>query len=138
MAVKAVEQLLGIRINYYAVVDFSAFIRFIKELGGVKIDVPARIRIDPIVGNPKILEPGIQTLGGELALAYARARNTAGGDLDRAVRQQQVIMGMLPRGLATAVMALLPFQQEAIAGTEMLPMYAFGVIVLTMRHTPFF
>jgi len=97
MAVRAVEQLLGIRINYYAVVDFSAFVRFIKELGGVKINVPARIRIDPIVGNPKILEPGIQTLGGELALAYARARNTAGGDLDRAVRQQQVIMGIRDR-----------------------------------------
>ena len=45
--------------------------------------------------------------------------------------EQQVIMAMLPRGLATAVMALLPFQQEAIAGTEMLPLYAFGIIVLT-------
>jgi len=97
MAVKAVEQLLGVRINYFAVVDFGAFVRFIQELEGVKIDVPASIRIDPIVGNPKILEPGIQTLGGELALAYARARNTAGGDLDRAVRQQQVIMGIRDR-----------------------------------------
>lgn len=45
--------------------------------------------------------------------------------------EQQVIMAMLPRGLATAVMALLPFQQEAIAGTEILPLYAFGIIVLT-------
>ncbi len=43
----------------------------------------------------------------------------------------QVIMAMLPRGLATAVMALLPFQQEQMAGTELFPLYAFGVIVLT-------
>jgi len=97
MAVKTVEQLLGIRINYYALVDFGAFIRFIEELHGVKVDVPAKIRIDPIEGKPVILEPGVQTLTGELALAYARARNTGGGDLDRAIRQQQVIFGIRDR-----------------------------------------
>lgn len=43
----------------------------------------------------------------------------------------QAIMAMLPRGLATAVMALLPFQTGKIPGTELFPMYAFGVIVLT-------
>ncbi|MBN1446576.1 MAG: cation:proton antiporter [Bacteroidetes bacterium] len=43
----------------------------------------------------------------------------------------QTIMAMLPRGLATAVMALLPFQQARIPGTELFPLYAFGVIVLT-------
>jgi hypothetical protein len=36
-------------------------------------------------------------LFGELALAYARARNTPGGDLDRAIRQQQVILGIRER-----------------------------------------
>ncbi len=97
MAVKTVEGLLGIRINYYAVVDFGAFVRFVDELGGVKVDVPASIRIDPIIGNPKILQPGKQTLPGELALAYARARNTPNGDLDRALRQQQVVYGIRDR-----------------------------------------
>ncbi|MFZ1729154.1 MAG: cation:proton antiporter [Bacteroidota bacterium] len=43
----------------------------------------------------------------------------------------QAIMAMLPRGLATAVMALLPFQSAHIPGTELFPMFAFGVIVLT-------
>jgi hypothetical protein len=69
----------------------------VEELHGVKINVPAKIRIDPIVGKPVILEPGVQTLTGELALAYARARNTSGGDLDRAIRQQQVIFGIRDR-----------------------------------------
>ncbi len=45
--------------------------------------------------------------------------------------EMQAIMAMLPRGLATAVMALLPFQTGQIPGTELFPMYAFGVIVLT-------
>ncbi|GEM_PF-172621 len=43
----------------------------------------------------------------------------------------QTIMAMLPRGLATAVMALLPFQQAQVPGTDIFPLYAFGVIVLT-------
>jgi LCP family protein required for cell wall assembly len=97
MAVKTVESVLGVSINYYAQVDFGAFIRFVDELGGVKVDVPKKIKIDPIVGDPVFLKPGRQTLFGELALAYARARNSPGGDLDRAIRQQQVILGIRER-----------------------------------------
>jgi LCP family protein required for cell wall assembly len=97
LAVKTVEQLLGIPINYFAQIDFGAFIRFVEALDGVKLDIPNRIRIDPIEGKPIYLDPGRQTLTGELTLAYARARNSEGGDLDRALRQQQVIFGIRDR-----------------------------------------
>jgi len=97
MAVRTVEGLLGVGINYYALLDFGAFVRFVDELGGVKIDVPDKIKIDPIVGDPIYLKPERQTLNGELALAYARARNTPNGDLDRALRQQQVVFGIRDR-----------------------------------------
>ena len=46
LAVKTVEQFLGVPINYYAQIDFGAFVRFIDEIGGVKIDVPEAITID--------------------------------------------------------------------------------------------
>jgi LCP family protein required for cell wall assembly len=97
LAVKTVEQFLGVPINYYAQIDFGAFVRFIDEIGGVKIDVPEQITID-LLGSgfetKKKLKPGIQVLPGEWALAYARARYTEGGDFDRAQRQQQVIMAI--------------------------------------------
>jgi len=97
LAVKTIETFLGVPINYYAQVDFGAFVRFIDEIGGVKIDVPAAITID-LLGTgfktKKKLQPGIQTLPGEWALAYARTRYTEGGDFDRARRQQQVIMAI--------------------------------------------
>jgi len=97
LAVKTVEQFLGVPINYYAQIDFGAFVRFIDELGGVKIDVPEKITID-LIGDgaetKKTLKPGVQVLPGEWALAYARNRSTGGGDFDRADRQQQVIMAM--------------------------------------------
>jgi len=100
LAVKTVEQFLGVPINYYAQIDFQAFVRFIDEIGGVEVDVPEPLSID-LLGTgfktKKKLEPGRQVLPGEWALAYARARYTEGGDFDRAKRQQQVIMGIRDR-----------------------------------------
>ncbi len=100
LAIKTVEQFLGVPINYFAQVDFAAFVRFIDEIGGVTIDVPQEISIDLLGGGfktKKKLEPGRQQLPGEWALAYARARYTEGGDFDRAARQQQVIMAIRDR-----------------------------------------
>ncbi len=95
LAMETVEELLGVPIDYYALIDFGAFVRFIDEIGGVKIDVPARITIDPLGDdNTYRLRVGRQVLPGDLALAYARARKTEGGDFDRAQRQQQVVMGI--------------------------------------------
>ena len=110
LAVKTVEQFLGVPINYYARIDFNAFVRFIDEIGGVKIDVPEKITID-LLGSghqtKKTLQPGVQVLPGEWALAYARARHTPGGDFDRAQRQQQVILGIRNRILSVDMLSIL-------------------------------
>lgn len=98
LAVRTVEEFLGIEINYYAVVDFNAFVTFIDLIGGVEVDVPERIRVDIIDKDKSILiREGRQTLPGQWALAYARARNSENGDFDRAMRQQLVILGIRQR-----------------------------------------
>lgn len=110
LAVKTVEQFLGIPINYYAQIDFSAFVKFIDELGGVKINVPEPITIDLLgagSATKKKLQPGVQILPGEWALAYARNRYTQGGDFDRARRQQQVIMAIRDRVLSLNMLPTL-------------------------------
>jgi len=95
LALRTVEELLGMEIDYYAMVDFLAFENFIDELGGIKIIIPNEIVVDPLgKQNTKTLEAGEQVLPGYLALAYARSRNTSGSDFDRAGRQQQVIMSI--------------------------------------------
>ena len=110
LAVDTVEQFLGVPINFYAQIDFQAFIRFIDEIGGVKINIPEPITVD-LLGSgartKKTLQPGIQVLPGEWALAYARARNTGGGDFDRAKRQQQVILGIRDRILSFEMLPYL-------------------------------
>lgn len=99
LAIKTVEQFIGIPINYYAQIDFDAFIKFIDEIGGIDIHVPQKItvyvagKVDKKgnIHEETVLRPGVQTLDGATALAYARDRHTDGGDFDRAARQQQVI-----------------------------------------------
>jgi LCP family protein required for cell wall assembly len=123
LAIATVEQLLGVPIDYFAQVDFNAFIRVIDEIGGIKIEVSQEITIDPIgPGNTVVLDPGTHTLPGDLALAYARNRKTAGGDFDRGSRQRQVIMAIRDRvmelGIGTLVEKAPVLYQEISAGVH--------------------
>jgi LCP family protein required for cell wall assembly len=112
LAAQTVEQLLGVDNNYYAQIDFSAFENFIDQIGGIDVEVPYELSVDPIgPGNTVTLQAGMQHLDGPTALAYARNRDTFGADFDRADRQQQVIMalfdklsslGTLPKLIANA------------------------------------
>jgi len=98
LAIKTVEELLGVDINYYAQIDFSAFENFIDQIGGIDVEVPYELTVDPIgPGNTVTLQAGTQHLDGPTALAYARKRETIGSDFDRADRQQQVIMAVFDK-----------------------------------------
>ncbi len=121
LAMQTVEQLLGVPIDFYAQVDFNAFVRIIDEIGGVKLNIPEEITVDPLGDKPpKTLKPGVTVLPGDLALAYARARNTEGGDFDRAQRQQQVILAIRDRVLSFDLIPVLiakaPVLYAEIAG----------------------
>jgi len=108
LAMATIEQFLGIDIDYYAQVDFNAYVRLIDEIGGVKVDVKEAIQVDPLGDDPpKILQPGVQTLSGAVSLAYARSRSTLGGDFDRAQRQQQVILAIRDRILTFDLLPIL-------------------------------
>lgn len=101
LAMETVKQFLGVDIQYYAQIDFNAFVRFIDEIKGVKIRVEEPITVVVMGTNRKItLEPGVVTLPGDIALAYARQRYTEGGDFDRARRQQQVVLAIRDRILS--------------------------------------
>ena len=97
LAMKTVEQLLGVPVHYYAQVDFNTFSDLIDIIGCIWIVPEERIVLDPIgPGMDKvILAPGGERqLCGWKALAYARVRKTEGGDTDRSKRQQQVIFAI--------------------------------------------
>jgi LCP family protein required for cell wall assembly len=108
LAIKTVEGTIGVPIDYYAQIDFGAFVNFIDLIDGVKIEVKEPIELE-VIGKPVdvYLEPGVYAMGGDIALAYARNRKTGGGDFERAERQQQVIMGIRDRLLNTEIFSIL-------------------------------
>jgi hypothetical protein len=104
---QTVENLIGVPVQYYAVIEFSAFERFIDEIGGVEVLVPERMKISPLGRDSIWLEAKAYKLDGPEALAYARARKTDGGDFDRAERQQQVLMAVRDQILELDMVAVL-------------------------------
>jgi LCP family protein required for cell wall assembly len=107
LAIQTVEDFIGVPIDYYAQIDFSAFSDFIDALGGIYIDVPNEITVGVMFKPEVTLQPGKQLVTGEVALAYARVRYTELGDFDRAARQQQVILGIRDRVLSLNMLPTL-------------------------------
>ncbi len=122
LAVKTVEQVIGVPINYFGQIDFHAFEEVIDKMGGLDICIPQKIRIDPIGDKkPSMLHEGCQKLWGYQVLAYARNRYTADGDVDRSKRQQLVIMALRnqifsPQNFAHMIAIAPDLYTEAAAG----------------------
>ncbi len=95
LAVKTVEELLGVPINYYAQIDFEAFVKFIDDIDGLPVEITETMTLETIGNyNEQTFEPGSYTLPGKWALAYVRARKGSGDDFGRQQRQQEAIIAI--------------------------------------------
>jgi polyisoprenyl-teichoic acid--peptidoglycan teichoic acid transferase len=96
------EGLTGVPIDAHAIIDFQGFEDVIDAMGGVEVDVADEV-------PPKYeIQDGYQTLDGEQALFFARYRGTAGGDLDRIERQQQLLAALRAKMLRWNTVTTLP------------------------------
>lgn len=92
---KAVEDLLGIPIDYYMTINFAGFYKIVDALGGVDIDVDERMYYEDPYDNLVInIQPGVQHMDGKKAIQYVRYRDSA-GDIGRIARQQKFIKAMM-------------------------------------------
>jgi LCP family protein required for cell wall assembly len=114
LAMQTVENLLGIPVQYYAVIEFETFEKMIDEIGGIDITVEENIKISPIGRNSRWLRPKAYHMDGATALAYARARETEGGDFDRAERQQRVALAIRDRIFYSNMTPLLVAKAPAL------------------------
>jgi LCP family protein required for cell wall assembly len=98
LAVETVEQFLGININYYAQVDFNAFVKIIDEVDGIKVTIDHEMTADwNDNGSPFTIEPGTYTLPGTYALAFARCREGCGDDFGRGENQMAMLQSLRDR-----------------------------------------
>ena len=118
----AVEGVLGIQIQYYALIDMKGFSSLIDALGGITIEVKKRLPIEGGIdanGQPthvkSWIEPGVQKMDGYTALWYARSRHGT-SDYDRMKRQRDVQAAVLEQFQPSVV--LLRFQSVAEAGSR--------------------
>lgn len=90
--VSEIEKILDVEIDYYAKVDIKAFRKIIDTIGGVKFNVPKRMKYwDPTQNLNINLYPGEQVLDGRKAEQLVRYRKYYHGDLDRIKVQQDFL-----------------------------------------------
>jgi len=94
-----VNEITGLEIDYYLMLDLEAVKILIDKLGGIDINVEESIydpKFPSAYDSYEIfsLEKGNQHLNGETALKYIRTRNQPEGDFSRIKRQQQVISAL--------------------------------------------
>ena len=112
LAERSVEQVLGIRLNSYALVDFTAFTRIVDAVGGVLVDVKRPIRDESYptadYGIRRLnIFAGPTLMHGEVALEYARSRHDS-NDFSRSRRQQQVLAAIRARLGQNGMLARVP------------------------------
>jgi LCP family protein required for cell wall assembly len=125
------EDIVGIPIQYTAVIDFSQFETLIDYIGGIDIVVPAAFtdteypiegkENDECGGDPTYrcryqtltFEKGLQHMDGKRALMYVRTRHAEGGDgndFARGRRQQDIIVAV-----KTKILSLSPWYHPAMS-----------------------
>ena len=126
LAMKTVNELFEMNIQYYVTVNFFGFGKVAQQLGGVEVDVD---ELEMTLINKRIVEQykfacqaGITDfdteqvpleeygenihLNGNQTLAYARIRKTDGGDYKRTTRQQIVLNKLLEKAKKLSAMQL--------------------------------
>ena len=90
---RAVSEMLNINVDHYVIINFDGFAAVIDILGGIEMDIPARMyHWDPVDPSLQIDIPaGQQRLSGQQALNYVRFRGTPTADIGRVQRQQEFL-----------------------------------------------
>ena len=115
--IKTIENLTDISIDYYLKINFKGVVDLVEAVGGVTVDVEepdyeynhghycggkvCEQDSNRIWGDHTIyIKPGMQTLNGEEALAYARCRGVyLESDIARNRHQQDIIMALAKKAL---------------------------------------
>ncbi|PHP52448.1 LCP family protein [Actinomyces ruminis] len=123
--IATVEDLTGLYIDEYLVVDFNGLITTVDALGGVNLYVDEDINDTEY--TKLVMSSGCQHLDGATALQYARVRHGVGdgSDRQRMPRQQNLVAAMLrtakSKNYLTDADALYSFARAALGSLTASP-----------------
>jgi LCP family protein required for cell wall assembly len=93
---KTVEDVVGVPIDYYVIINIDIFKDIVDELGGVDVTIPYDMYYrDAAAGLEINFEEGPATLNGEDAAKFVRYRHTGRGDFDRIDNLKSLAYAML-------------------------------------------
>ena len=94
-SIHTLENVYGIKIDYYARLNFTSFLKLIDTVGGV--DVYNDQAFVSHVGK-KNFQPGLLHMNSDMALSFVRERySLTGGDHDRGKNQEKVIAAIIKK-----------------------------------------
>ena len=106
-----VQELLGIPIEKYAVIDYEAVIACVDLIGGVEVNVPFHMEYSDPYDDPPLyidISEGVQLLNGEQSLKFLRYRKGYDNqDLGRIEAQQQFIKSAVKKALGFQLPAVI-------------------------------
>jgi polyisoprenyl-teichoic acid--peptidoglycan teichoic acid transferase len=132
---RTVEEIVGVPIDYYAIINIDIFQDIVNELGGVEVNIPYDMYYrDAAAGLEINFKEGPASLNGEDAAKFVRYRHTGRGDYDRIDNLKSLAYAMLNRlkelnvsaaskipGLVDAVIANVETNASPALIRQMLP-----------------
>jgi LCP family protein required for cell wall assembly len=117
-ALEAVEELLGLDLEYYVKVDYQIVQDVVNAIGGVTVEVPFNMRYNDPTADPPLkinIDKGLQTLDGKNAHDFLRFRHnndmTVGypdGDVGRTRTQQYFMKELVKQTITPKNLLKLP------------------------------
>lgn len=114
LAIKTIEKMLGIKINYYARIDYAAFRQCIDAIGGVDVEIPFNMDYDAYDISIHFKKGETVHMDGRKAEEFVRWRKNndgggyAMGDLGRVATQQDFMIKIAEKMKTPAGMMKIP------------------------------
>jgi LCP family protein required for cell wall assembly len=88
---QTVENLTGIKFDYYVLTGFQQVTQAVNQIGGLEVNVPYTV-----VGDIQTFPSGLHRMTGQEVLGYSRTRHSLPqGDFDRSLNQGVVLLSAL-------------------------------------------
>ena len=110
LLIQTISGATGVQIDHFAEINLLGFINISSIVGGVEVNL-CDATSDPLSGAQ--FAAGVQTISGPQALAFVRQRHDLPSEIDRQVRQQVYLAGLI-RNVLSQDLLLNPVKQRQL------------------------